>query len=77
MELWFTEQQTPNLSFSCKITKTLHIEKTEYQDLAVVDTIQFGKMLILDGMVMTTEADEFVYHEMLVHVPINSILNTS
>ena len=72
MELWYTEKQTPNLGFSCKLTRTLHTEQTEYQDLAVMDTIQFGKMLVLDGMVMTTEVDEFVYHEMITHVALNT-----
>lgn len=72
MELWYTEKQTPNLGFSCKITRTLHTEQTEYQDLAVIDTLQFGKMLVLDGMVMTTEADEFVYHEMITHIALNT-----
>jgi spermidine synthase len=72
MELWYTEKQTPSLSLSCKITRTLHTEQTPYQDLAVVDTVQFGRMLVLDGMVMTTEADEFVYHEMITHVALNT-----
>lgn len=72
MELWFTEQQTPNLSLSCKITETLHNEQTEYQHMAIVNTLQYGKMLVLDGMVMTTEVDEFVYHEMITHVAMNT-----
>ncbi|HOP75506.1 MAG TPA: polyamine aminopropyltransferase [Bacillota bacterium] len=72
MELWFTEKQTPNLSLSCKITETLHTEQTEFQHLAVVNTLQYGKMLVLDGMVMTTEVDEFVYHEMITHVALNT-----
>jgi spermidine synthase len=72
MELWYTEKQTPNLSYSCKITRTLHTEQTRYQDLAVVDTLQFGRMLVLDGMVMTTEVDEFVYHEMISHIALNT-----
>ncbi|MGE5583426.1 MAG: polyamine aminopropyltransferase [Bacillota bacterium] len=72
MELWYTEKQTPNLGFSCKITRTLHTEQTPYQDLAVIDTVQYGKMLVLDGMVMTTEVDEFVYHEMITHIALNT-----
>lgn len=72
LELWFTEKQTPNLSLSCKITETLHTEQTEFQHMAVVNTLQYGKMLVLDGMVMTTEADEFVYHEMITHVALNT-----
>jgi spermidine synthase len=72
MELWFTEKQTPDLGLSCRITKTLHVEQTEYQQLAVVDTVQYGRMLVLDGMVMTTEVDEFVYHEMISHIALNT-----
>lgn len=68
MELWFTEKQTPALGITCAINKTLHREKSIYQDIAVIDTVQFGRMLVLDGMVMTTEKDEFVYHEMISHV---------
>lgn len=72
MDLWVTEYQTPALGFSCKITETLRVEKTPFQDLAVVVTEQFGKMLLLDGMVMTTDQDEFVYHEMISMVALNS-----
>ncbi|NPV54433.1 MAG: polyamine aminopropyltransferase [Firmicutes bacterium] len=69
MELWFTENQTKDLRLSCRITRTLHREKTEFQDLAVVDTVEYGRMLVLDGAVQTTVRDEFVYHEMIAHVP--------
>lgn len=72
MELWVTEYQTPSLGFSCKVRKTLRYEKTEFQELSVVETEQFGKMLLLDGMVQTTELDEFVYHEMITLVALNS-----
>lgn len=71
MDLWFTEKQTPNLALSCKVRRTVHSERTPYQELAVVDTEQYGRMLILDGLVMLTEADEFVYHEMIAHVPLS------
>jgi len=70
MELWFTEYQTPTLGITCKTKKTLHSEKTEYQELAVIETEQFGRMLLLDGIIQTTVADEFVYHEMIAHVPL-------
>ncbi|MFZ5627316.1 MAG: polyamine aminopropyltransferase [Bacillota bacterium] len=72
MELWYTEKQTENVGITCKITQTLHTEKTEFQDLAVIDTLQFGRMLVLDGMVQTTIKDEFVYHEMISHVALNT-----
>ncbi|WP_088104435.1 spermidine synthase [Halalkalibacter urbisdiaboli] len=70
MELWFTEKQTERYGITAKIKRTLHTEKTEFQQLDVVETEEFGNMLILDGMVMTTEKDEFVYHEMVAHVPL-------
>jgi len=72
MELWYTEKQTPNVGITCKTTRSLVTEKTDFQDLAIIDTEQFGRMLVLDGMVQTTVADEFVYHEMITHVPLNT-----
>lgn len=72
MELWYTEKQTPNMGFSCKIKETLYRARTEYQEIAILDTFQFGRMLVLDGMVQTTVADEFVYHEMIVHIPLRT-----
>ncbi|PKM81060.1 MAG: spermidine synthase [Firmicutes bacterium HGW-Firmicutes-14] len=72
MELWYTEKQTPNLGITCKTSKTLHVEQTDYQHLAIIDTVQFGRMLVLDGMVQTTIEDEFVYHEMITHVALNT-----
>ncbi len=72
MELWYTEKQTPAHGITSKVSETLHTEKTEFQDLAVIDTVQFGRMLVLDGMVMTTIKDEFVYHEMISHVALNT-----
>lgn len=69
MELWYTEKQTPHVGLTCTVKETLLRCKTKYQELAVLDTFQFGRMLVLDGMVQATIADEFVYHEMIVHVP--------
>lgn len=69
MELWYTEKQTPNVGITCKVKETLLRCQTDYQELAVLDTFQFGRILLLDGMVQATAADEFVYHEMIVHVP--------
>jgi spermidine synthase len=67
VELWYTEKQTENFGITVKIDETLVTEKTEFQDLAIIDTREFGRMLVLDGMVMTTVKDEFVYHEMVAH----------
>ncbi|NTV89155.1 MAG: polyamine aminopropyltransferase [Clostridiales bacterium] len=70
MELWYTEYQTPAVGITCKTSKTLHAEQTEYQELALIETEQFGRMLVLDGTVQTTIEDEFVYHEMITHIPL-------
>lgn len=70
MELWFTEKQTEHFGITARIIRTLHTEQTPFQKLDMVETAEFGNMLILDGMVMTTQKDEFVYHEMVAHVPL-------
>jgi spermidine synthase len=70
LELWYTEFQTPGVGITCKTTKTYHVEKTEFQDMALIETEQFGRMLVLDGTVQTTIEDEFVYHEMITHIPL-------
>jgi spermidine synthase len=67
MELWFTEKQTENFGITAKIKETLVTEQTPYQHLAMLDTVEWGRMLVLDGMIMTTVRDEFVYHEMMAH----------
>jgi spermidine synthase len=70
MELWYTEKQTENTGITCKVTETLVKEKTKYQDLSIIETQQYGRMLVLDGMVQTTIEDEYVYHEMITHIPL-------
>lgn len=70
--LWFSEDQTKDLRISCRVRQTLHEEQTPFQHLAVVDTAQFGRMLLLDNVIQTTVVDEFVYHEMITHVALNT-----
>ncbi|UOQ50222.1 polyamine aminopropyltransferase [Gracilibacillus caseinilyticus] len=70
MGLWFTEKQTENFGITAKIKQTYHSEQTDFQKLDMVETAEWGNMLLLDDMVMTTEKDEFVYHEMVAHVPL-------
>ncbi|WP_078578909.1 polyamine aminopropyltransferase [Salipaludibacillus agaradhaerens] len=72
MSIWFTEKQTEHFGITAKIKRTYVSEKTPYQQLDMVETEEFGNMLLLDGMVMTTERDEFVYHEMVAHVPLHT-----
>lgn len=72
MDLWVTEKQTEIMAISYKVSRTLHSETTEFQRLDVVETEQFGRMLLLDGIIQTTVREEFVYHEMMAHVPLNT-----
>jgi len=70
MEMWIKEAQIEDASMIYKVRETLVRKQTEYQDLAIVETNSFGRMLLLDGIVQTTIADEYVYHEMITHIPL-------
>lgn len=69
MELWFSEPHTKNVKLSVKVEKQLYCEKSRYQRIDILETVEFGKILVLDGYLMLTEKDEFIYHEMITHVP--------
>ncbi len=68
-DLWFSEYHTKDVKFSIRVTKQLYYEESDYQHIAVYDSPEFGRFLTLDSVMMLTERDEFIYHEMLVHVP--------
>jgi spermidine synthase len=68
MEVWFSERFRDSLQLSCAVKQVLYQKRSLFQDVVVLDTIPFGRMLVLDGCVMTTEKDEFVYHEMISHI---------
>jgi spermidine synthase len=74
MENWFNEELEENFNIgartSIKIGKTLFSGQSPFQKLEIVETPNFGNMMILDGCVMLTEANEFSYHEMIAHVPL-------
>lgn len=67
-ESWIFEKHTEDYGVSWKTTNILHREKSNYQEIAIADSATWGKMLLLDGIVQTTENDEFMYHEMIVQV---------
>ncbi len=67
---WFTEQLHGNYQLRLLVTQTLFQEKTAHQDLIIFENPVMGRILALDGVIQTTEGDEFIYHEMLAHVPI-------
>ena len=66
MQLWFSEALGA-IQGAWQVKQVLYHKRSKFQDVVVLDTVHFGRMLVLDGAVMTTEGDEFVYHEMLTH----------
>jgi len=72
LEVWFTEEWLPGLRISTQITSIVYRKRTKYQELCIFDTVEFGRMLVLDNVIQTTEKDEYIYHESLAHVPLLS-----
>ena len=68
MELWYTENQTKNVNFSMKVKSHLYSAQSEFQKIDIIDTYEFGRVLVIDNWTMVTEKDEFIYHEMITHV---------
>ena len=69
MDLWFSEYHTENVRFSIRVNKQLYSGESEFQRIDVFESHEFGRFLVLDGYMMLTERDEFIYHEMMIHVP--------
>jgi spermidine synthase len=67
---WFQEKLFPHVRQTFEITRILFRERTEHQDLVIFETPTYGRVLALDDVIQVTEKDEFVYHEMMTHVPI-------
>jgi len=72
---WIFEKEnitcnTIQIKFGIKVKKKLYSGSSSYQQIEVFDTYNFGKVLILDGIFQTSEMDEFIYHEMLAHLPL-------
>lgn len=68
--LVFNEILYPGVQVSYSCEEILYQEKTEHQELVLFSNPVFGKILMLDGVTQVTTADEFIYHEMMSHVPI-------
>jgi spermidine synthase len=69
MHLTFTEKHTANVGLSIDIDRQLYCAQSAFQRIDVFETPEFGRILALDGILMLTEKDEFIYHEMITHVP--------
>ncbi len=70
LELWYTEEQTKNVRFSIRCDKQIYSAESNYQRIEIFSTPEFGRILVLDDRIMLTEKDEFIYHEMITHVPL-------
>ncbi len=65
---WFTEQcEEGGTAFSLELTQKLHEEVTDFQKIEIYATKTFGNLMVIDGFVMLTQRDNFIYHEMLTH----------
>ena len=69
MEMWFSDEHTDHARLSLRVERQLFSAESEYQRIDVLESTEFGKVLVVDGDLMLTEKDEFIYHEMITHVP--------
>lgn len=69
MEFWFSEYHTENVKMSIRASKQVYGVETDFQRIDVFDSPEFGRFITSDGSVIFSEKDEFVYDEMIVHVP--------
>lgn len=67
--LWLTEVEKENLTINYRVKEVLYADNSQFQHVMVLDTYDFGTMLVLDGAVQTTSMDGFIYNEMIAHVP--------
>ena len=64
---WFRESISDDLYQEAKISDIVYSGRSPYQTIEIIDTLPFGRTLVLDGKTQSSETDEFIYHEMLVH----------
>ena len=69
MEMWFSELHTSNVKISVRVEKQLFSGESDYQKIDVFDSKEFGKFITCDGSIIFSEKDEFIYNEMVTHVP--------
>ncbi|MGI6006028.1 MAG: polyamine aminopropyltransferase [Ruminococcus sp.] len=69
MEMWFSEIHTQNIKLTIRTDKQLFSGESEYQRIDVFDSPELGKFVTLNGDIIFSDADEFVYDEMVTHVP--------
>ncbi|MBW1668724.1 MAG: polyamine aminopropyltransferase [Deltaproteobacteria bacterium] len=72
LDLWYKDsiEFGHGLALTIKIKNVLYHERSKYQEITILETEKLGRMLVIDGITMLTEYDEFAYHEMIAHVPL-------
>ncbi len=68
MDFWFSENHTENVKLSIRVDKHLYTHTSPFQRIDIFESLEFGRFMTLDGYMMLTEKDEFIYHEMIVHI---------
>lgn len=71
-ERWLTEDERENLKISYRIKEVVYAEQSPFQHVMILDSYDFGRMLVLDGVVQTTSMDGYIYNEMIAHIPVLS-----
>ena len=69
MDIWYTENHTDNVRLSFRIDRQLASVQSDFQRIDIFESVEFGRIMTLDGLLMLTEKDEYVYHEMITHIP--------
>jgi spermidine synthase len=70
-ELWLTEDEQDSLKISYRIKEVVYEGNSNFQHVLILDSYDFGRMLVLDGVVQTTALDGHIYNEMITHVPLS------
>lgn len=69
MELWYMEEHSDNVRLSIRVDRQLYSAQSPFQRIDIMESKEFGRFLTLDGSLVVTEKDEFIYHDMIIHVP--------
>jgi spermidine synthase len=69
-DMWLNESLYPGWGQRFRVTRELARVQSDFQDIAIFESETHGRVMVLDGIIQITEGDEFVYQEMLTHVPL-------
>ncbi len=70
-DIWYSDHQTKDVKVSIRLNRQLYSEESDYQRIDVFESQAFGRFLTLDGDIIFSEADEFIYNEMVTHIPMS------